>query len=134
MHRILHMLPNCVSRKLGGVISKFTVINPTPLYEYQLASMLRFAHSDENYFRSLADRARELCGDSLSCASLAAGRLPDGAHHSPPVLNLLLDALELTGRFQVVRDQAAPPSPSAWLLASPLAPPQTFSWPSKPDS
>ena len=116
------MPPNCLSREFTGAIKKFSVVAPTPLHEYQLASMFRFANSDRDYFLDLANRTRQLCGSSLSCLALGRGRLPDGSLCCPPILNRILDALEFQGDYRDLRIRALGDPSLAWILVSPVTP------------
>ena len=74
---------------------------PVPLPEYQLAIMARFANSERAYLLEMADQTRTMAGDDLSLAMVIDGRIPEGFMGSTPILNQLLDSLELTGDFSI---------------------------------
>jgi len=116
IHRILRMPPKCMSRELMHSIGFASIVSPTPVINYSLAIMYRFALSEKPYLYSLASDIATLMGDSLTVQlSQLGSRIPDGFLDSPPILLSLLEALEFQGPFLRVLNAIAADSGLSWL-------------------
>ena len=93
-----------------------SIVSPTPVINYSLAIMYRFALSEKPYLYSLASDIATLMGDSLTVQlSQLGSRIPDGFLDSPPILLSLLEALEFQGPFLRVLNAIAADSGLSWL-------------------
>ena len=96
IHRILRMPPNSMTRDLMYNIDFCTLVSPTRLADYVLASMYRFALSEKSYLYKLAPEIHDICSDHFALTDLG-GFVPIGGLDTPPILHSLLDALEFKG-------------------------------------
>ena len=119
VHKILRLPANCMSRELSLSSSFCSAINPLPLKSYCLACLYRFADSEREYLYQLRDQIRVLVGDETPVSLINSLQIPDGGVDGPPILNSLIDALELKGPWEAARVVSQRCQEHAWLLEYP---------------
>ena len=101
-HKLLRLPPQSMSYELSHRLDDFCVASPTALEYYCLAIMYRFAYSERKYLAELAVTVQNSIGDNMTLEG--CGRLlPDGGLGSPPVLQSLFSALDLSGCHSALR-------------------------------
>ena len=83
-------------------LEDFCGVAPIALEDYCLVRIYRFAHSERSYLAELSCKVQSLIGDF--CPVEAFGRLvvPDEGLNSPPILQSLFNALDLSSWYSNV--------------------------------
>ena len=116
VHSILRMPPNSMSRFLVHSLEPFTAVAPTPLVNYCMSIMFRFANSERQYLFDLHNSIMHDLGDNIVLSSDASRSLPSGGYGSQPILQSLVDALEFRGPFSRLRQCACDSDADRWLV------------------
>ena len=90
-----------MSRELLRAIDFCSVIQPTSLVDYAMACMYRFAVSEEAHLYQLILDIKDLIGDDLPVGNMVEG-IPLGFLDSPPIVQSLIEAMQLKGPFEIV--------------------------------
>ncbi len=101
-------------------MKSFSCVDPTPIVDYCLAVMYRFAYSEREYLTSLAGEVRDMIGDNMPLTSSSCV-VPDGGLESPPILQELCNALALRGEHSRLKRAASASDLGHWSI-SPLQP------------
>ena len=116
IHKILHLPPNCMSRTLMHSISDFCAQVPRVSSASCAANMTRFAKSSFDFLHELHARARDYVGKETRLVDLASGRIPRGGCQGPAMVDALLDAAKLAGKFNKYRNLAVNNTGYEWML------------------
>jgi len=106
-HKLLRLPPQSMSYELSHRLEDFCVASPVALDDYCLAIMFRFAYSERKYLADLAARVQELIGDNITLEACGRLIIPDGGLGSPPVLQSLFNALDLSGCHSALQSAAS---------------------------
>ena len=107
VHKILRMPFNSMSRKLCHSVSFCSAVDPVPLASYCKANMFRFAHSEKVYLLNLYQELMQALDADLVLSQITVhetDNIPDGGLGDVPLLQGLLDAINLKGIFADVGD------------------------------
>lgn len=127
VHKLLRMPGRCMSRKLCHSIDFCTEVNPISLTAYCFANLIRFAHSEREYFVELHAtlceyQSARLRGDTTPLASTEVPAnfnnlidVPDGGISDTPILVTLMHAIQLSGPFSVFKDNCRIDPVRDWL-------------------
>ena len=107
IHKILRLPPQSMSFALTHRLEDFCAVAPIALEDYCLAVMYRFAYSERVYLANLAVTVQKLIGDSNTCEAFERLIIPDAGLNSPPILQSLFNALDLSGSHSRLQVAAA---------------------------
>jgi len=116
VHKLLRMPPQSMSYELSHRLEDFCIVAPVVAQDYCLAIMFRFAYSERKYLADLAVKIQGLIGNSMTLEALDRLVIPDGGLRSPPILQSLFNALEMSGNHACLHAAfASSPEDSDWF-------------------